>query len=211
MAMRRTRAAGAVAAAFVVALSLLGTAAFVAPLCARSGSLRGSNGGHELDAKPFRSHVPQLAGEQPRALGWVSFASLVAALGLVAGVTTMPVRAEEAPAAAPVESPEISTYETGGAYAKGGRAKAKRDGLKASIVKKSASSSSSSAGSSGSVFIGSSAPEEGKKKIIFSPADERDEDELSLSRTNRPLLAFLALAPSSIYIVFWALGSVEII
>merc|ERR1712039_143676 len=97
-------------------------------------------------------------------------------------------------------------------FAKGGRAKNKRPVIKA---EKKGSTSSSSSGSSSdggkSVFVGSSAPEEGKKKIIISPADERDEDELSLSRTNRPLLALLALTPASIYIVFWTLGSLEII
>mmetsp|Transcript_111097 Transcript_111097/g.279344 ORF Transcript_111097/g.279344 Transcript_111097/m.279344 type:complete len:211 (-) Transcript_111097:248-880(-) len=209
--MRRTRAASTMAGVAVVALSLWAAATFVAPPHSRSGALRGSKAGLSgLEVAPFRvAGAPQTAlDERPGAMGWAPFASLVAALGLVAGVaTTTPVRAEETPAAADAQ---ISTYETGGSYAKGGRAKAKRDTLQAKKTK-SSSSSSGSASSGNSVFIGSSAAEEGKQKIIFSPADERDEDELSLSRTNRPLLALLALVPSSIFIVFWTLGSLEII
>jgi len=222
IAMRNTRAAGGAAGAAIVSVSLLAAVAFVAPPHARSGALRGSDVGR---VAPFRAHAPQPVDEPPRAMGWASFASLMAALGLVAGMATTPVRAEEAapaaapateapaapatPAAAPVEpaAAEISTYDNGGRFAKGGRAKAKRDASKSVATKKTSSSS----GSSGSVFVGSSAGEEGKKKIILSPADERDEDELSLSRTNRPLLVLLALTPASIFLVFWTLGSLEII
>merc|ERR1719401_1455440 len=115
-------------------------------------------------------------GEPPREMSWTSFAAMLAALGLVAGVATTPVRAEDASSETNAQS-----------YVTGGRSKAKRDKAKSQQVKKSTAGSS---GSSGSVFVGSSAPEEGKKKIILSPADERDPDEISLSSTNRPLLFF---------------------
>mmetsp|Transcript_7674 Transcript_7674/g.21010 ORF Transcript_7674/g.21010 Transcript_7674/m.21010 type:complete len:148 (+) Transcript_7674:42-485(+) len=146
--MRRTRAASTMAGVAVVALSLWAAATFVAPPHSRSGALRGSKAGLSgLEVAPFRvAGAPQTAlDERPGAMGWAPFASLVAALGLVAGVaTTTPVRAEETPAAADAQ---ISTYETGGSYAKGGRAKAKRDKVKAAATKKTSVSGSS--GSSG--------------------------------------------------------------
>merc|ERR1712190_606787 len=103
---------------------------------------------------------------------------------------------------------------------KGGRSKAKRKSAKEKVKtsgeavgasESSSESSSATASSSAPVVVTSSSAEEGKKKIIISPADEFDEDELSLSRTNRPLLVLLFLTPPSIFLVFWTLGSLEII
>ncbi|CAE8723238.1 unnamed protein product [Polarella glacialis] len=50
-----------------------------------------------------------------------------------------------------------------------------------------------------------------KKKVFISPADELDEDELPLSRENRPLLVLILLFPSAVYIFFWVAGSLDII
>ncbi|CAE8721921.1 unnamed protein product [Polarella glacialis] len=49
------------------------------------------------------------------------------------------------------------------------------------------------------------------KKVFISPADELDEDELPLSRENRPLLVLILLFPSAVYIFFWVAGSLDII
>merc|ERR1719476_1302174 len=55
------------------------------------------------------------------------------------------------------------------------------------------------------------ATEEGKKKVIISPADELDEDELPLSRSNWPALFLVLFLPTIIYLTFYVLGSLEII
>jgi len=49
------------------------------------------------------------------------------------------------------------------------------------------------------------------KKVIISPADEIDDDEKSLNATNLPLLFALFFGPSFVYIVFYVLGSLDII
>eukprot|EP00443_Scrippsiella_acuminata_P010801 CAMPEP_0115289892 /NCGR_PEP_ID=MMETSP0270-20121206/63751_1 /TAXON_ID=71861 /ORGANISM="Scrippsiella trochoidea, Strain CCMP3099" /LENGTH=276 /DNA_ID=CAMNT_0002707101 /DNA_START=4 /DNA_END=831 /DNA_ORIENTATION=+ len=267
----------AVAGGLALALTGFSTTAFIAPRSATApggAALRGC----AIAVEPFRAQSPQ-AVEPERPLSWASLASLMATLGLMAGVATTPVRAEEAPAAeaaptaalaaapAPsaVEQATISTFETGGSFAKGGRKKAKSDAVKAKKVKEAAVSIKNGPG------VKVVQEEDGsKKKVVISPADERDEDELSsrertarssrcwpshrpasssssgpwarsrssewiwlmpaamepvttsvardgrwkpqfdchelsLSRTNRPLLALLAIAPSSIFIVFWTL------
>mmetsp|Transcript_27747 Transcript_27747/g.73705 ORF Transcript_27747/g.73705 Transcript_27747/m.73705 type:complete len:199 (-) Transcript_27747:51-647(-) len=198
--MAKTRSSrSAVAGGLALGLAAAATTAFVAP---RSGAAPGGAAlrGSATAVEPFQAQPAQVVVEPERALNWASFASLMAALGLAAGVATTPVRAEDAPA------PEISTFETGGSYTKGGRKKAKSEAVKAKSVKEGVKSAKNGPG------VKVLQEEDGsKKKVIISPADERDEDELSLSRTNRPLLAALAIVPSSIFIVFWTLGSLEII
>jgi len=49
------------------------------------------------------------------------------------------------------------------------------------------------------------------KKVIISPADELDPDEVSMNATNLPLLAALFFGPSFVYIAFYVLGSLDII
>mmetsp|Transcript_13632 Transcript_13632/g.34534 ORF Transcript_13632/g.34534 Transcript_13632/m.34534 type:complete len:234 (+) Transcript_13632:94-795(+) len=233
--MAKTRSSrSAVAGGLALGLAAAATTAFVAP---HSGAAPGGAAlrGSATAVEPFQAQPAQVVVEPERALNWASFASLMAALGLAAGVATTPVRAEEAPSAeaAPVapaaapapaaqeaapaapaaapapavqEQATISTFETGGSFAKGGRKKAKSDSIKAKKSKEISASVKNGPG------VKTVQEEDGsKKKVIISPADERDEDELSLSRTNRPLLAALAIVPSSIFIVFWTLGSLEII
>jgi len=49
------------------------------------------------------------------------------------------------------------------------------------------------------------------KKVIISPADEIDDDERSLNAPNLPLLFALFFGPSFVYLVFYVLGSLDII
>lgn len=49
------------------------------------------------------------------------------------------------------------------------------------------------------------------KKVIISPADELDEDEKSLARSNPVALFLLATFAPGIYLVFYVLGSIEVI
>jgi hypothetical protein len=54
-------------------------------------------------------------------------------------------------------------------------------------------------------------PAPGAKKVIISPADDLDEDELPMTRPN-PFLLFLGFAlPTSIYLAFYIAGSLNII
>jgi hypothetical protein len=57
------------------------------------------------------------------------------------------------------------------------------------------------------------APVDASKKLgkFISPADELDEDELSLSRSNPVALFLLAVSAPAIYLVFYVFGSLEII
>mmetsp|Transcript_89033 Transcript_89033/g.240664 ORF Transcript_89033/g.240664 Transcript_89033/m.240664 type:complete len:258 (-) Transcript_89033:65-838(-) len=50
-----------------------------------------------------------------------------------------------------------------------------------------------------------------KNKVIISPSDMLDEDELSLARTNMPLLALIFATPISIFLFFYVFGSLNII
>eukprot|EP00446_Apocalathium_sp_SHHI-4_P038857 CAMPEP_0177345228 /NCGR_PEP_ID=MMETSP0368-20130122/28534_1 /TAXON_ID=447022 ORGANISM="Scrippsiella hangoei-like, Strain SHHI-4" /NCGR_SAMPLE_ID=MMETSP0368 /ASSEMBLY_ACC=CAM_ASM_000363 /LENGTH=86 /DNA_ID=CAMNT_0018806787 /DNA_START=72 /DNA_END=328 /DNA_ORIENTATION=+ len=86
--MPRTQAAGHVALAAGGAVWLLAGVAFVnpqGPAAARDAALRS----HRVDMSPF-----QAAPEQPEVttgMSWASFASVMAAFGLVAGIATTPV------------------------------------------------------------------------------------------------------------------------
>jgi hypothetical protein len=54
-------------------------------------------------------------------------------------------------------------------------------------------------------------PAQGAKKVIISPADDLDEDELPMTRPN-PFFLFLGFAlPTSIYLAFYIAGSLNII
>eukprot|EP00933_Yihiella_yeosuensis_P013458 TRINITY_DN1246_c0_g1_i4.p1 TRINITY_DN1246_c0_g1~~TRINITY_DN1246_c0_g1_i4.p1 ORF type:complete len:301 (+),score=80.10 TRINITY_DN1246_c0_g1_i4:94-903(+) len=49
------------------------------------------------------------------------------------------------------------------------------------------------------------------KRVIISPADELDEDELPMARENHPLLALILFSPAAIYLTFQILGSTNVI
>merc|ERR1719394_721662 len=48
-------------------------------------------------------------------------------------------------------------------------------------------------------------------KAYINPSDERDLDELPLTRTNIPLLTTFLFGPSFVYLAFWVFGSLNII
>eukprot|EP00933_Yihiella_yeosuensis_P013462 TRINITY_DN1246_c0_g1_i8.p1 TRINITY_DN1246_c0_g1~~TRINITY_DN1246_c0_g1_i8.p1 ORF type:complete len:298 (+),score=76.12 TRINITY_DN1246_c0_g1_i8:94-894(+) len=52
---------------------------------------------------------------------------------------------------------------------------------------------------------------QGQKRVIISPADELDEDELPMARENHPLLALILFSPAAIYLTFQILGSTNVI
>jgi len=209
---RRTRAAGHAALALAAAAWVLGTRAFISTGVPTSSKLRGSATVSE-QYTPFNSglQVAEAVPSQRAGAGFV--ASLAAALGLLAAVSTSPVRAEEAaapaaeaapaavaePAAAPAPAPEPEIDPTPRQKKRGSRPKA---------AKKVAAKEEGSF-SLPSFSVPESAPE--KKKVIVSPADEIDDDEKPLGASNWPLAALLLLGPSAIYTVFWVLGSLDVI
>jgi len=50
-----------------------------------------------------------------------------------------------------------------------------------------------------------------KQKVIFSPADDIDDDEKSYWAPNPPLLAFFFIFPVAVYLFFYVAGSLDII
>mmetsp|Transcript_22365 Transcript_22365/g.67177 ORF Transcript_22365/g.67177 Transcript_22365/m.67177 type:complete len:216 (+) Transcript_22365:42-689(+) len=210
---RRTRAAGHAALALAAAAWVLGTRAFISTGVPTSSKLRGGATVSE-QYTPFNSglQVAEAVPSQRAGAGFV--ASLAAALGLLAAVSTSPVRAEEAaapaaeaapaavaePAAAPAPAPEPEIDPTPRQKKRGSRPKA---------AKKAAAAKEEGSFSLPSFSVPESVPE--KKKVIISPADEIDDDEKPLGASNWPLAALLLFGPSAIYTVFWVLGSLDVI
>mmetsp|Transcript_50860 Transcript_50860/g.160008 ORF Transcript_50860/g.160008 Transcript_50860/m.160008 type:complete len:216 (+) Transcript_50860:60-707(+) len=210
---RRTRAAGHAALALAAAAWVLGTRAFISTGVPTSSKLRGSATVFE-QYTPFNSglQVAEAVPSQRAGAGFV--ASLAAALGLLAAVSTSPVRAAEAaapaaeaapaavaePAAAPAPAPEPEIDPTPRQKKRGSRPKA---------AKKAVAAKEEGSFSLPSFSVPESAPE--KKKVIVSPADEIDDDEKPLGASNWPLAALLLFGPSAIYTAFWVLGSLDVI
>merc|ERR1711972_610228 len=83
-----------------------------------------------------------------------------------------------------------------------------KDGETSSQQGQKSSASSSAPSFEGATIVST---EEGKKKVIISPADAMDEDEMPLSRSNWPALVAVIFTPTLIYLAFWVLGSLEVI
>merc|ERR1719310_1330077 len=143
--------------------------------------------------------------------------SAAAAFGLVAALATAPVRAEEA--AAPVD--KMALYKADAAKEEAARAAApsvqervakdlaklkQEAALDAEFAAKTAETPKASGGKKAS-----KKPSIIKKEKIISPADELDEDEKSLARSNPVALFLLATVIPGIYLVFYVLGSLDVI
>jgi len=158
---------------------------------------------------------------------------LAAAFGLIAALTTVPVSAEEAPAPIPVplskeervkkDLEQLSKEEVGaefaaargandggGAVPAGGR---KKKSVRPKVEKPKAKEEAGFSLSLPSLpsFSVPESKAEAPKKVIISPADELDDDEKPLGAQNLPLFFAIFLGPSFIYIVFYVLGSLDII
>merc|ERR1711972_1218366 len=106
-------------------------------------------------------------------------------------------------AAQPKVDPDAS-YTTGGTF-KTRSSKNKRG----AIIKDGEERKSSSSGpSTGATMVTNDGV---KTKVIVSPADAFDEDELPLSRSNWPALFAVIFTPTLVYLGFWVLGSLEVI
>lgn len=231
----KTRASGRMAVAGVGALWLAAGAAFVAPKGpVQERGLRGT--GHQLEVRPFEAQA--MGAQEAPQMSWTSVVSAAAAFGMVAALMTAPVRAEEAAAPAPVKKSAIETFKEESAKEEKARAAAL---TKEERVKKELESMKKETGALSPEFAANDAMESspkargGKKtkvtgqlikktkeekaaaapasaaRKIISPADELDEDELSLSRSNPVALFLLATFAPATYLVFYVLGSLDII
>merc|ERR1719253_1133471 len=167
-------------------------------------------------------------------MSWNAVLSAAAAFGMVAAMATAPARAEEAAAPAAVdkmaqfkaEADKVDLAKSG-ALTKEERnaaalAKAKNiqlDGEFAAksaetpkatkaqkIIKRESKAVSAEAKAAAAVETFTSTG-----RSFVNPSDQLDEDELSLSRSNPVALFLLATFAPGIYLVFYTLGSLEII
>lgn len=110
-------------------------------------------------------------------------------------MATLPVRADDAS--------DLEASLSGGVQGRKSSSKTKRGAL----IKKGDEEKAKAAGSGGETASAPLPP----GATFISPADELDEDELPLGRTN-PALFVLALGTGpAIYLAFWILGSTNVI
>ena len=116
-----------------------------------------------------------------------------------------PVRAEEAAPAETAAPPAASPADVGD-FLSGGKAAGRVTATKSKSRKSLKKEKPAAAG------VTVTEDDSGKKKrVIFSPADELDEDELSPTRPNQPLFFLIYATPVTIYLTFYVVGSLNII
>eukprot|EP00416_Gambierdiscus_australes_P046550 CAMPEP_0171098724 /NCGR_PEP_ID=MMETSP0766_2-20121228/49212_1 /TAXON_ID=439317 /ORGANISM="Gambierdiscus australes, Strain CAWD 149" /LENGTH=223 /DNA_ID=CAMNT_0011558141 /DNA_START=54 /DNA_END=726 /DNA_ORIENTATION=+ len=199
---RKTRAVGHAAAAFCLGSVAYVAKTFVTPSAPRTSSLRSDRAADVYQTltvvdEPVQQALPPQWG------------AVLAAFGLAAVVAATPVRAQEATEA------EDST--PGGPYA-AKRKKASRPKVSAKVAPGITAQDQGSllelpkdlpVPSLPKLELPSfSVPAETapQKKVIISPADEIDPDEIPLAATNTPALILLFFGPSFVYTVFWVLA-----
>ena len=151
--------------------------------------LRGAEGSSHAGYAPFPTKPEIGQTDAPSSLTSGMQAVLLAAVfGFVVGLA--PVRAEEA---------DVSLDEIAAA-SKNANIDVQRRKKRVTTIKKEAKGTTTTATDSGK-----------PKRVIISPADELDEDELSPLRPNPPLLILIFATPVTIYLTFYILGSLNII
>ena len=151
--------------------------------------LRGAEGSSHAGYAPFPTKQEMGQTDAPSSLTSGMQAVLLAAVfGFVVGLA--PVRAEEA---------DVSLDEIAAA-SKNANIDVQRRKKRVTTIKKEAKGTTTTATDSGK-----------PKRVIISPADELDEDELSPLRPNPPLLILIFATPVTIYLTFYILGSLNII
>ena len=191
--------------AFAAVTALWVWAASTAFVSSNSGSkaLRGVERDSNAEYAPFPA-APEMGEQQVRSVNSGMQAVLLAAVvGLMAGLA--PVRAEEAAPAETAAPPAASPADVGD-FLSGGKAAGRVTATKSKSRKSLKKEKPAAAG------VTATEDDSGKKKrVIFSPADELDEDELSPTRPNQPLLFLIYATPVTIYLTFYVLGSLNII
>ncbi|CAE7521327.1 unnamed protein product [Symbiodinium sp. CCMP2456] len=188
---RGSSSSGRVAIAALAGLGLWAAGTAFVPSAGVKG-LRGADGSSHAGYAPFPTKQEMGQTDAPSSLTSSMQAVLLAAVfGFVVGLA--PVRAEEEAApAAPPAAADIA------AASKNANINVQRRKKRVTTIKKEAKSTSTT--------------DSGKpKRVIISPADELDEDELSPLRPNPPLLILIFATPVTIYLTFYILGSLNII
>jgi hypothetical protein len=215
---------GYLVASAAVAAGLFGAAAFVAPggNAARDGAaLRGSSVDN-LAHRPFAAQPAAGQSEEVAGFSWAFVASSAAAVGLMMGVAASPAHAEEDDGSGPQE------YRTASKKSK------RQSSFKPKKEKKEEEKKEEGGGGfSLPSFPSFSAPEAKpdatpaakpvevtpeKTKVIISPGDEMDPDEIPWWKPlflgkyfDLPKFLLFLCTPTFIYLTFWVLGSLEII
>lgn len=196
--------------AFAAITALWVWAASTAFVSSNGGSkaLRGVERGSNAEYAPFPA-ASEMGEQGVRSVNSGMQAVLLAAVvGLMAGLA--PVRAEEAETAAPaapVAPPAATSEDVSNFFQRSGGKDAGRATAAKSKSRKSLKKEKPSAAG-----VTMTEDDSGKKKrVIISPADELDEDELSPARPNQPLLFLIYATPVTIYLTFYVLGSLNII
>ena len=192
--------------AFAAAAALWVWAASTAFVSTTSGvkGLRGAERRSGTEYAPFPTQEMGGTGTSSASSG-LQAVLLAGVVGLMVGLA--PVRAEEAaPVAAPASTAppaeDVSDIVSN-------QLKNKDAGLKTASKSKSRKSlKKDKPAVSGAVVEDESGK---KKRVIISPADDLDEDELSPLRPNPPLLGLIFATPVTIYLTFYVLGSLNII
>ena len=182
---RGSSSSGRVAIAALAGLGLWAAGTAFVPSAGAKG-LRGAEGSSHAGYAPFPTQQEMGQTDAPSSLTSSMQAVLLAAVfGFVVGLA--PVRAEE----------EVSLDEIAAA-SKNANINVQRRKKRLTTIKKEAKSTTTT--------------DSGKpKRVIISPADELDEDELSPLRPNPPLLILIFATPVTIYLTFYILGSLNII
>ncbi|OLP99698.1 hypothetical protein AK812_SmicGene17716 [Symbiodinium microadriaticum] len=193
---RGSSSSGRVAIAALAGLGLWAAGTAFVPSAGAKG-LRGAEGSSHAGYAPFPTQQEMGQTDAPSSLTSSMQAVLLAAVfGFVVGLA--PVRAEEEAApAAPPAAADVSLDEIAAA-SKNANINVQRRKKRLTTIKKEAKSTTTT--------------DSGKpKRVIISPADELDEDELSPLRPNPPLLILIFATPVTIYLTFYILGSLNII
>ena len=172
--------------AFVAVTALWVWAASTAFVSSNSGvkGLRGAERHSHAEYAPFPTTQEMGEPGAPSLPSGLQAVLLAAVVGLMVGL-------------APVRAEEDVTKELGGAEQRAFKSKARK-----SLKKEKAKAT-------GATIVEDDTGK--KKRVIISPADELDEDELSPTRPNQPLLFLIYATPVTLYLTFYVLGSLNII
>eukprot|EP00930_Biecheleria_cincta_P063427 TRINITY_DN4895_c0_g1_i2.p1 TRINITY_DN4895_c0_g1~~TRINITY_DN4895_c0_g1_i2.p1 ORF type:complete len:205 (+),score=48.36 TRINITY_DN4895_c0_g1_i2:71-685(+) len=180
---------------------LLASRAFVQP----GNGLRGKAGRGSASGADFSSFTPVEVSTSNSAQVATPTAIQAAMLATVVGLAT-----GVAPVAWAEESGDIAPDREYGAQsvrAAASRKKSKRAG--ATAEPRRAQEEAGGAAKAPTVVFQGDGPK--KQKVIFSPADDIDDDEKSYWAPNPPLLAFFFVFPVAVYLFFYVAGSLDII
>ena len=178
--------------------------------------------GHELGFKPMSASTPR--PDMPYTPSWAAVAGAAVAFGLVMGMVSSPVRAEDAateapPAAATEAAPAAATTEAAATEATATEdadaPKKKKKKSKKPLPPADVPAPAAAAPAASPAPAAPAAPEvKPTVRTFVNPSDERDDDEITFDEwTYRNPVTFAAMMFSApvIYLIFFVLGSLNVI